>query len=274
MPVPLPHYLADVAAALRSAPRVWVGTDYDGTLAPLTDDPDAPTLPADTRAELAALAAAPRAAVGVISGRDVANLRRHVGSDRIGYAGNHGLEIEVPGERFEYPTAAAARPALARLTAGLVEALRPYPGAWVQDKGLSLTVHYRRAAVEHHDGVTRAVQAAFDAATAGQEHDTLAPRLALRPGVLAWDVRPVVDWHKGSAAGWLRARQAGPAAAAVFLGDDFSDEDAFAALPDGVTVLVGPDRESNAKYRLDGPADVREFLAWLRGVLSAAPGGG
>src|SRR5579883_1422587 len=133
MPVPASDRLPEIAAAARAAARVWVGTDYDGTLAPVTDDPDADTLPADTRAELAALAGHPRAAVGVVSGRDVANLRRRVRLDAAGYAGNHGLEIEVPGERFEYPTAAAARPALADLAAALAEGLRPYPGTWVQD---------------------------------------------------------------------------------------------------------------------------------------------
>jgi trehalose 6-phosphate phosphatase len=270
MPERLSDCLPEIESVLRAAGRVWVGTDFDGTLAPITDDPDEASLPPAARDALAGLAGHPRAAVGIVSGRDVANLRRHVRLEDIGYAGNHGLEIELPGERFEYPTAAAARPVLARVTAGLGEVLRPYPGAWVQDKGLSLTVHYRRAAAAHHAAVTAAVQAAFDAATAGPGHHLTAPRLVLRPGVLAWDVRPVVDWHKGSAAGWLLAKQAGGGAVPVFLGDDFSDEDAFAAVRAGVTVLVGPDRASNAKYRVDGPADVRAFLEWVRRVLDRA----
>ena len=191
--------LVDVQHAIEALPfdePLVVLADFDGTLAEFNANPAAPMLTDVRREWLRDIAAQPDTFVGIVSGRDIANLRRHVQLDHIGYAGNHGLEIELPGERFEYPTAAAARPVLARITAALAAGLRPYPGAWVQDKGLSLTVHYRRAAVAHHDAVTAAVQSAFDAVTAGQEHNLTAPRLALRPGN-RWGLEMGGHWRTG-----------------------------------------------------------------------------
>jgi trehalose 6-phosphate phosphatase len=81
--------------------------------------------------------------------------------------------------------------------------------------------------------------------------------------VLNWEVRPPADWDKGSAAAWLRDRQSPPGALAFFLGDDHTDEDAFRVLPGGVTVLVGPVRETAAAYHAPDPTAVVDFLRRL-----------
>src|SRR5262249_5443389 len=71
-------------------------------------------------------------------------------------------------------------------------------------------------------------------------------------------------WNKGEAVKWIAAHVHQPKALVVFVGGDPTDEDAFAALPDGVTIRVGPAVETAAKYHLDGPDGVRKFLGWLR----------
>lgn len=266
MPVPLAAALADIARRVRAAPGVWVGTDFDGTLARYTDDPDEATLTAGGRDALAALAACARTAVAVVSGRDLPNLRGRIGLAGIGYAGNHGLEIELPGgDRFEHPAAAGLRPEMARLAGELRSAVAGLPGAWVQDKGLTLTVHYRRTPEPLHPTVGKVVQDVVFPPSPSRGEGRKGFRV--RPGVLNWEVRPPADWDKGSAVAWLRDRQSPAGALAFFLGDDHTDEDAFRALPGGVTVLVGPVRATAAAYHAADPAAVVDFLRWLHGVL-------
>src|SRR5262249_15232147 len=75
-------------------------TDYDGTLAPIASEPEAARLPDAVRADLVALAGLPRVQFGVVSGRDLQNLRTLVAVPNAFYGGCYGLEIEGPGIRF------------------------------------------------------------------------------------------------------------------------------------------------------------------------------
>lgn len=242
--------LSAVTAAGR---RVFVFTDFDGTLAPLQDDPFAVRLTAALTGTLARLADHPQFELAVVSGRDLADLMPRVGLPAIPYAGNHGLEIRGPGLEFVEPAAAAARPVLAAVAARLADQLGAVPGLWVQDKGLTLCVHTRRVHPDYLPLVAaevgRLARTAGDAVTVRTGHDT-------------FDLRPRVSWHKGEAVRWLLERVA-PDAFPVYLGDDTTDEDAFAALPDGATVFVGPPRPTAARFRLASVDRVGELLHGL-----------
>jgi len=89
--------------------NVLLAFDYDGTLAPIVPNPEAATLPETVRADLWTLARSPRVHVGVVSGRDLADLRAQVAVSEAIYAGCYGLEIEGPGMRFVHPGAQAQR---------------------------------------------------------------------------------------------------------------------------------------------------------------------
>jgi trehalose-phosphatase len=82
-------------------------------------------------------------------------------------------------------------------------------------------------------------------------------------GDQVYDIRPRVPWDKGAAVNWIRAQLGRPNALAIYLGDDATDEDAFAALREEITVKVGPSGETAALFRLEDPVDVRQFLRWL-----------
>jgi trehalose 6-phosphate phosphatase len=260
MPDPLTDHLSDLGPRLRAAGRMLLFSDFDGTLVPIKDDPMACELAPDLRRVLVAVRDHPRAAVAVVSGRDLADLVPRVGVGRIAYAGNHGLEIAGPGFEYREPTAVERTGDLADIVAELTAALERVAGAWVQDKVLTASVHYRQVAPELVAAVREVVQRVV-----GPHLD----RFVLRDGKMVLEVRPAVDWHKGRAVRWLADRLAGGAAdpAVIFLGDDHTDEDAFAALPDGVTVMVGPDRQSAARYRVESPAEAAEFLRWVAGAL-------
>lgn len=260
MPLHLFNPLKDLEGRIRGGRRVLLFVDFDGTLVPIRDDPMACRLSDEGRDLLRRIAAHPNAAAAVVSGRDLPDLRPRVGVEGVAYAGNHGLEIQGVGFEFREPGAAALAGELAAITAELTAALAGVSGAWVQNKVLSASVHYRQTP----PALVPAVREAVDRAV-GHHRE----RFVLRGGKMVLEVRPAVDWHKGRAVRWLweKLAAADPNPVAIYLGDDATDEDAFAAVPDGVTVMVGPSRQTAARYRLDGPPDVTRFLGWLADVL-------
>jgi trehalose-phosphatase len=237
---------------LRAQP-VALFLDYDGTLTPIVARPELAVLDARTRAALQRLAA--HTVVGVISGRDLDDVRAMVGVDGLWYAGSHGFEIAWPdGTRIELEGAAGSRPVLAAAADELDAAVAAIPGAWVERKAYADAVHFRQV----DDALMPEIERAVDGVV--ERH----PGLRTTGGKRVLELRPDVPWDKGRAL-WALVEQAGLSqddALAVFVGDDVTDEDAFAALDaNGVGIVVtDDDRETAAGYRLRDPADVSAFL--------------
>jgi trehalose 6-phosphate phosphatase len=245
--------VALVGDRIARAPHLLVGLDFDGTLADIVPHPaDAQMVP-EMRDVMAELAASPNATVAVVSGRERFDLLARIDIPGLIYAGNHGLEISGPGFLFVEPKALAARPALHALAEDLTIGLQDIPGAFVEDKGLSIAVHDRLVSAGLLEEVRRRVQAALV---------PVSHSFRVTTGARVFDIRPRVAWNKGDAVGWIRTRVAKAGALAIFLGDDIPDEDAFAALKDEITIKVGPG-ETVARYRLHDTKEVRNFLNWL-----------
>jgi len=255
MSVPLFDAVDAVAARVRGAPHVLLFCDFDGALAPVYDNPAAATLSAEVRPLLADLSAGGRMTVTVVSGRSAADLRARADVPGMIVAGNHGLEIAGPGWEYIDPAVAKSAASVCNLGAAIARATENVPGVLVEDKGLSVSVHFRHVPPEQHE----AVRSAIHGVLGGCSHP-----FVLTTGRMVYDIRPRVYWNKGEAVKWIAARVHQPQALVIFVGGDPTDEDAFAALPDGVTVRVGPAVETAAKYYLDGPDGVRKFLGWLR----------
>ena len=104
-------------------------------------------------------------------------------------------------------------------------------------------------------------------------HDLVASdpdRFVLSSGHRVWEIRPRVSWHKGSAVNWVaRALEDLRRRLVIYVGDDRTDEDAFASLPEGITVKVGDGPSSQAGFQLEDPAAVEQFLTWLVEKLAA-----
>lgn len=245
--------LPGLAFFLRSTGRLGLFFDFDGTLAPIAPRPEQVWLPQFTRGWLEELAARPSLRVAIISGRELEDLRSRVAVRGAVYAGNHGLEIEADAWRWVHPGAASKRQALRHLCEQIAAQLRGLDGAQVEYKGLTATVHYRRVRAVDQPTVCRRVRSAV--AAAGQE-------FVLRPGRCSLEIRPDVAWNKGHAVRLLAARLGIPEQLVFYFGDDDTDEDAFAALPQGITVLVGERSASCARYGLRDPCDVWRFLEW------------
>jgi trehalose-phosphatase len=236
-------------------------SDYDGTLTRIARTPAQARLPAARRALLARLSRLPGVRLGFISGRSLRELRRMVAVPGAVYVGNHGLEVQGRGLSFVHPKARAARPLLRRLAQRLEQALQDLPGAWVEWKGLTISVHWR--------AVPRSAQQAFHRCVRLVTREERARRrIRLTTGKRVVEVRPNVPWGKGESIGWLwrrmRRHRAAGGASLVYFGDDRTDEDAFRTVNrlGGVSVFVGrsPARTS-ARYRMRDPRDVQAWLA-------------
>lgn len=209
-------------------------TDYDGTLTPIVPDPAEAQLPDAVRDVLRALARSPRVHFGVVSGRDLDDLRAHVAVSDAIYAGCYGLDIEGPGMRFMHPDAQAQRETLVAISRELSRRAPEVPGMRVEPKRFGLAVHYRHVAPEQIQQVEAEMARAIlrDGS-----------RLKIFHGVQVIEIQPQVGWTKGDCVLWIRdavRRASGNRLMVVYMGDDWSDEHAFEALAgQGVTIAVG-----------------------------------
>lgn len=241
-----------IEAATEFAPEPLVVLDYDGTLAEIAPRPELAALDPATREALAALSE--RAPVAVLSGRALDDVAERVGLPSLVYAGCHGLEIRGPGLEFVHPEAAAFAPEVDAAAALFEMALAGIDGAIVEHKGLAVAVHHRLVDPAHHRDVEAAV-----ARVAGAH-----PVLSHKRGKMVDELVAGVAWDKGKALGFLREALA-PDRFVIFVGDDRTDEDAFAAIEgEGAAVIVAEaPRETAARYQLPNPAAVRALLVRL-----------
>lgn len=243
---------------LEAAERLFLVTDFDGTVAEIRERPDAATIRPDARAALSDLADRSNVDVAVVSGRALSDVTDRVGVDGLRYAGNHGLEIAADGRQFVHPDAAETADALEDACEELRDRLDDVDGAVVEDKDVTATVHYRmvedEAAVERVRETVRRIAGERDA-------------LRVTEGKQILEFRPDVDWDKGRAVSWLRETVHDDPGRyrPIYLGDDVTDEAAFRAVTDsGTAVLVGDgSRETAADYRVTDPEEVTRLLAWL-----------
>jgi len=222
--------------------------DFDGTLAPIQDDPHSVALPVGGADTLLALAEQLDGALVAISGRDIRDLSERLPVE-IWRAGGHGVDIVAPGEAP--PQSPQTAPGT--LLADVERIARDFPGTWAESKGPVIAIHYR---------------ASPDAA--GALEDALARLLAhvdgyaLQQGKMVMEAKPA-DAHKGRALESLMARSPFIGRRPIMVGDDTTDEDAMAAAirAGGTAIKVGPG-ETVAPHYLTAPDTV---WAWLKGAI-------
>ncbi|RJG04839.1 trehalose-phosphatase [Noviherbaspirillum cavernae] len=217
-------------------PGMLCAFDFDGTLAPIAREPHGVLVPAAVARRLAHLA--DHAAIAIVTGRAVDDVRPRLDFPASFIVGNHGLEgvpgRDVPADHF------AAR--CAQWERSLPLALRQHgivdPGIHVENKGCSLSLHYRLA----------------------REREALEPRLAdicrsLQPsahvieGKFVFNLLPVNGINKGEALN--RLIEASGARSAIYVGDDTTDEDVFRLRrTDVLSVRIEPDERSAAEFHL------------------------
>lgn len=254
-----------VLAAIEERPsneQLVMLSDFDGTLAPYHPDPAAPTLSADTKDVLETLATRHDTAVGLVSGRRLADLDLRTRlSRRVYLAGLHGLEIRHEAQAWHHPDLVESREVTDAVTNAIASRVGYVRGLKLEDKGVALTVHVRSVAPHQRDEVIRSAR---EAASAWLEAGTIKAIDAH----YAIEFLPNIGWTKGDAVRWILddvERRVGRPAWCVFFGDDETDEDAFRAIDRGLTVVVGR-RPSAARMRLRSPTEVAHVLARVNGI--------
>jgi len=237
---------------IASRRPLLVVTDFDGTLSPIVAVPAQAALAEGADRILLRLSEFPGVHVGVMSGRGYADLAERVGEiGTVRLVGSHGAE-------YNGPTDAAQVDKRDELVAELEMLLAPYEDAFLEVKPVSASVHTRRMADREAAAVLREQTLSGPGSVAGR---------TVKAGKEVIEIT-VVEADKGVA---LR-RLAGElgAAAIVYLGDDVTDEDAFAVLgPDDVGIKVG-EGPTRAAYRLPDSAAVLSALDHLGDVLASA----
>lgn len=238
---------------IQQADGLFVGFDFDGTLAPIAADPDVPTISARLGQLVRQLSDRDDVRVAVVSGRELTDLVNRVGVDDVVYAGNHGLELYRDGERSVRPEVEAYQSTLRSVAETLQDRIDEIPGCQLENKRLSLTVHYRKTPTDRVDDVQEIVSE-----TVPED-----PEFDVSTGKEVFEVKPAVPQDKGTAmellagetpADWLT----------LYLGDDTTDEDAFEAIqPEGIGIHVGTNEETAAAYRIPSQEDVPEFVEWI-----------
>lgn len=275
------HALDEVKNQIREAGHTLLLLDYDGTVVPIAPTPETALLSSDARYTLEILRNHPKISLGVISSRALAEIQALIGLEEIYYAGNHGLEMDLKGVHFIHPEAKQFIPLLRKLLHQIASylgsvtmasfkdqrianggrssppySLDHYPGAFLEDKGLSLSLHWRNLSPSEVPRLKEELEL------------TLAPyadKLISAGGKKVWEVRPRLDWNKGSAVLKILEHFPKEGVTPIYVGDDRTDEDAFKALREsGLTVRVGNEKaDTQAQYYVKEQEEVLRFLQIL-----------
>lgn len=225
---------------LAATPRLLVGSDFDGTLAEIVDDPDLATPLARSLSALEGLADLESTTVAIISGRVRSQLVERFDHPSFVLIGEHGAD------RGDGAGAASSDLARARDLAEAVAATTP--GAWVEEKARSVGFHYRNVAEP-------------DEAVAELRH-----RVKELDGVRTIEGKSIIeltDSHLDKGSALLELKSSLRADRVLFMGDDVTDETAFAVLATddvGIHVGVGP---SLASVTIPDPSTLADFLDTL-----------
>jgi trehalose 6-phosphate phosphatase len=252
----LPNAMDDdlIRRLASSQPAVFL--DYDGTLTEIVARPERAVAPESTTVLLEELA--DRCMVGIVSGRDLDDLRTMVDPEGVWMAGSHGFDLRAPDGR--HIQVEAARPYVSELHNAadeLERAVSEIHGAWVERKAFAVAVHFRQVddqLVPQLDEMVSRVANAFSG-------------IGRTGGKRVFELRPMIDWDKGRAL-WFLLEQSGlppTEVVPIYIGDDLTDEDAFVVVAEaGTGIVVGDDdRTTAATRRLRDPAEVRSFLRAL-----------
>jgi trehalose 6-phosphate phosphatase len=242
-------------------------TDIDGTISPIAPTPGAARVSRPAREALRRLSRQ-LDLVAAISGRAAAAAAALVGLPELMYIGNHGLEIARAGVVQPVPEAAAYIPVIDEVLRAAQKRIG-LPGVLFENKGVTAAVHYRLA--------EQPAQAEQLIGTILHEL-SVQHGLLLNPGRMVWELRPPLAIDKGTAARRLVAEYA--LRSVIFLGDDYTDADAFRALRelraqgDCATLSVGVAAAETpvvvrdlADVMVEGVAGVVQLLSQISAVL-------
>ncbi len=246
-------FFEEVINCIRTSSHVLLFLDYDGTLVPICKEPSLAKLSSEGKTLLRTLSKIPWLSIGIISGRPLKEVRKLVGIKEICYAGNHGFEILFRRKNWVHPELKGFESKLGRVVLGLKNSTKGIKGVLVEDKRLTVSVHYRNLAGTSPKNVLKIVSRVLE---------PYPGIFTISRGKKVYEVRPRIKWGKGEAVvklSQLLGFKTMPMK--VYIGDDQTDEDAFRVLGKGdISIRVGYRKGSKARYFCKGSDEVLRFL--------------
>lgn len=238
--------------------KYFLFLDYDGTLTPIVKRPGLAVLSKARRSLIKKIAKSPRFLVAVISGRMLSDLKRRVRVPGIYYAGNHGFEIQGPKIKMTHPKALQAKPLLREIKSKLQKEFGNIKGIIVEDKILTLSLHYRLVSAEDFKKIKKFFPRIL-------KPYLKTKKVRLTCGKKVFEIRPNIKWDKGQAVLWfIKKVGKGKKIIPVYIGDDSTDEDAFGVLKKwGTTFRVGKTKKTLARHCLKDVNQAYKFLELL-----------
>jgi trehalose 6-phosphate phosphatase len=253
----LPHLFSrwdEVIERIRKSSRLLLCLDFDGTLVRIAPKPNKVRVLVRTVRLLRRLGRHAKVSVILVSGRKRNDMLNYVSLPQVQCQGLYGWECNGDLSLSE-----AEEMDLLRARLALGRKLPRFPGAWVEPKESSLSVHVRSVKPELVPLVRQTVRSLVQPL-----RRSLHVFENLRDiEILPWSVK-----DKGAAVRSYLARPEHRNDLPFYFGDDFSDEPAFRAMRKGISVLVGKARPTNAQFRLRGPAEVTMALARIEEAIS------
>jgi trehalose-phosphatase len=231
-------------------PRLLLALGFDGILSPTVPRPGDATMPEDTQVLLAKFASTSRVTLAFLSGRSLGDIQARVGLPDAYYVGNHGMEVRGPGLASSDGLAVSCRSDLVDALAFLVRCTKKLPGVFVEDKGMTVNVHWRLAQPDDAAAVRELMEIFI------RNH----PRLRIFAGEACWELRARSSWNKGDALRQILMHLRLTPADTIYLGEEFTDDDAFAHLSEGLSFCVGGAAATAARYRLPDTTEARQLL--------------
>ncbi|MFH1846317.1 MAG: trehalose-phosphatase [Candidatus Omnitrophota bacterium] len=244
--------------------HIYLFLDFDGTLVPIRRHPDSVRLSVSMKSVLEKLAARKDISIAVISGRKLCDVERRVKIENIIYTGNHGLEIKGEKNKKAIKRILEAKNSINKIAEILKKELQSLKGIFVENKGITLSVHYRMADKDVEEKAFSIFQETIERC---KKHDK--EKIRVTRGKKVWEVRPLIDWDKGKIVRFLLDKKKKFLKAPIkffYIGDDRTDEDAFSYVRKrGYAVKVARQKgiKTLADYYLRGTAEVRELLSRL-----------
>jgi trehalose 6-phosphate phosphatase len=241
------------AKRLRACKHLTVFFDFDGTLVPIAAQPHLVRLAPETRRALQHLVSQNEVTVGIISGRRRADIQRHIGLRNIAYLGLYGWERTA-----SFRLSSAAQTALLTSQGQLMRKLASYPRVWIEPKQCSFSIHLLGTSAE------------IQAEIRWKVRSLLGPHKMLRVFENLRDIEivPLAIKDKGRAVRDFLEKPRSRSVFPVYFGDDLSDESAFAAVRNGISVLVGERPDSHAQFYLRDSRELTKVISRMAALHS------
>jgi len=252
-------WVGSVEQAYRAGRPVAFFFDYDGTLSPIVAHPSLAVLSETVREHLRELTSHERVSVGVISGRALDDVLNMIRLPDVFYAGSCGSELDLQGDRWQYPLSLEAQTQFQAVLAELRAVVPDFPGVWIEEKPLGFAVHYRAA--------SPVIGASFQLAF--REMITRFSGLHTLNICEAFEVSPTEAWNKGTAVQFI-LQKLPTDVHPVYFGDSENDRPGMVSVRSvgGVTVAIGETAPDCAEYRLAHATDLHADLARMCESLS------